>query len=108
MSPDLSKFGEREFHDVSLPQPGFPWLAVAWFIGATILAFAPVQWIAAAAFLWMGIGIVFLLEHYRKWALDVFATYLNFASRARQAGIDRANRELLQRSEDEVGRRKSV
>jgi hypothetical protein len=77
----------------------YPWMAIAWFMAAGIAAQANL-WVLA--FIWLGAGQMALFMHYRDWAVKVWIRYLKGIVDAEREGRERADGELLSRSEVEV------
>ena len=61
----------------------YPFTALVFFIGASILGlidgpqspFGPIN-LSGLAFLWFGLGMIFLMNHYRRWALGLMETMI--------------------------------
>ncbi len=76
----------------------FPWVAVGFFIGAAILGAIPGP-LGAAAWLWFGLGQIFLLNHYKKWALGLWVQVISQGIKADKLAHARAE-ELLKAKQD--------
>ncbi len=89
----------------------FPYIPLTFFVGAAIIgtikgSVGPVQ-ISGLAFLWFGLGMIFLLGHFKNDLLVTAESILGRYLDAIKEGRERADAELLSRSEAEVEVRKN-
>ena len=88
-----------------------PYIAVGWFIGAAIFGSIDLHIIKGLAFLLFGVGMIFLFNHFKNDLLQTAESmvihYIELMSEAEREGRERADAELLARSEEEVRRRTS-
>ncbi len=86
----------------------FPYLPLGFFIGASLFGMVGGP-VGGFAFLWFGLGMILLFDHFKndllQTAESMITQYIEMMSEAERKGRERADAEILARSEEEVERR---